>query len=444
MEAHLRRIEDVNPKVNAIVTIVAERALAQAQAADFAIARGDKLGVLHGLPVAHKDLFATAGIRTTFGSRIFEDHIPTTSAIPVEKLQEAGAITIGKTNTPEFGAGSQTFNEVFGPTRNPHDLSKTCGGSSGGSAVAVACGMVPIADGTDSGGSLRNPPAFCGVVGMRTSPGRVANPVGLNPWSTLSVSGPIARNVGDLALALSAMAGPDERCPISITEPASIFTQDLNRNFKGVRVAWFKDMGGIPFEPAILETVHAQRKVLEDLGCVVEEAEPDFEGVYQGYDTLRALGFVGDMTQHYLERREMLKETIVWEIERGLQLDAHSLAGAYALKGTAWEMMHKLMQTYEYFICPTTQVLPFDVNQPYPTQINSVKMQTYVEWQKSCILVSALENPAISVPCGYVGNLPVGLQIVGRHRQDFSVLQFAHAYEQATPHHKRVIGLEHF
>src|ERR1700734_1513491 len=256
MDAHLKQIERVNPRVNAIVTLVAEQARENARKADEAQARGATLGPLHGLPVAHKDLVETAGIRTTFGSRIFKDYVPTHDAILVERIRNAGAICIGKTNAPEFGAGSQTFNAGFGATKNPHDLTKTCGGSSGGAAVSLACGMIPIADGSDSGGSLRNPAAFCGVVGFRTAPGRVAHAAGGDSWSTIAVSGPMARTVPDVALLLSVMAGPDARCPISITEPGSRFTANLARNFKGVRVAWFKDMGGIPFDPRVLSLVN--------------------------------------------------------------------------------------------------------------------------------------------------------------------------------------------
>src|SRR5579864_3183601 len=266
LAAHLKQIDRINPKVNAIVTLVADQAMENAQKADEAQARGATLGPLHGLPVAHKDLVETAGIRTTFGSPLFKDHIPTEDAILVERIKRAGAIVVGKTNTPEFGAGSQTFNPVFGATRNPYDLTKTCGGSSGGAAVSLACGMVPIADGSDSGGSLRNPAAFCSVVGFRTAPGRVPHAAIGNAWATLGVSGPLGRTVADAALLLSVMAGPDPRCPISLTEPGARFAGNLERNFKSVRVAWFKDLGGIPFDSRVRTVVNAQRKTFEDLG----------------------------------------------------------------------------------------------------------------------------------------------------------------------------------
>lgn len=432
MAAHLKQIERVNPHVNAIVTLVVDQAMENARKADEAQAHGDALGPLHGLPVAHKDLFETAGIRTTYGSRIFKYHVPTEDAIIVEAIRKAGAIAVGKTNTPEFGAGSQTFNEVFGVTRNPYDLTKTCGGSSGGAAVSLACGMVPIADGSDSGGSLRNPAAFCGVVGMRGAPGRVPTSAVGDAWSTLSVSGPMARNVSDLALLLSAIAGPDPRCPISITEPGSRFAGNLQREFKGARVAWFKDMGGIPFDRRILEVVNAQRKVFEGLGCIVEEAEPDWNGAHDSYDTLRAWGFASTHSENVRQHPDLVKDTIRWEVERGSKITAADIARALSLRAAAWDRMRQFQQKYEYFISPTTQVLPFDVNQPYPTEIEGVRMGTYIEWQKSCILISALENSAISVPCGFADGLPVGLQIVGRHRDEWSILQLAYAFEQAT------------
>jgi len=442
MAAHLKQIERVNPKVNAIVTLIAQQATENARKADEAQAHGAPLGPLHGLPVVHKDLFDTAGVRTTYGSRILKDGVPKQDAIIVERISKAGAISVGKSNTPEFGAGSQTFNEVFGATKNPYDLTKTCGGSSGGAAVSLGCGMVPIADGSDSGGSLRNPAAFCNVVGIRVAPGRVATGAQGNAWSTISVQGPMARTVSDVAFLLSAIAGPDPRCPISISEPGSRFAGNLERSFKGTRVAWFKDMGGIPFDPRILKLVNAQRKVFENLGCIVEEAEPDWTGAHEGYDTLRAWGYATSQAENVRLHRDLVKDTIIWEVERGSKPSSADIARALALRSRAWDRMRVFQEKYEYFITPTTQVLPFDLSQPYPTEIEGVKMSTYIEWQKSCILISALENPAISVPCGFTEEgLPVGLQIVGRHRDEWSVLQVAYAFEQATKIGSRKPGI---
>lgn len=429
MTAHLKQIERVNPKVNAIVTLVADQAMENAKKADEAQARGAELGPIHGLPVAHKDLVDTKGIRTTYGSTIFKDHVPSKDAPLIESIHRGGGITIGKTNTPEFGAGSHTFNRVFGPTRNAWDPSKTCGGSSGGAAVSLACRMVPLADGSDAGGSLRNPAAWANIVGFRTSPGRVPSA----GWSTVPVLGPMARNVPDLALFLSVIAGPDPRSPIALSDPGAIFRRPLDRSFKGVRVAWFKDLGGIPFEPEIREVVNSQRKTFESLGCIVEEAEPDFTGTDEGFKTLRALMFASGQEQNVRNHRDQLKDTVLWEVDRGMKLSALDIAHAEAARMQVWERMRVFMQRFDYFIVPTTQVAPFDVNLPYPTEINGTKMETYIDWMKACYYISFVENPSLSAPAGFTNSgLPVGLQIVGRHRDDWSVLQMANAFTQAT------------
>lgn len=433
ISAHLARIEQINPKVNAIITLMSDQALEAARRADEAQVRGAPLGPLHGLPVVHKDLLDTAGIRTTYGSPLFQNYIPTADAIPVERVKQAGAIALGKTNTPEFGAGSQTFNTLFGATRNPYDLTKTCGGSSGGSAVALACRMTPLADGTDTGGSLRNPAAFCAVVGLRPAPGRVPAVVAGNAWSTLNVAGPMGRTVADVALLLSVMAGPDPRCPISLTEPGSRFASDLQRDFTGVRVAWFRDLGGIPFDRQIVDVVNRQRKVLVDLGCAVEQAEPDLTGAEEAFQTLRAWGFASRYADLVRRHRDSVKDTIIWEMERGARLTGADIAHAQHLRNQVWNRMRLFLEKYEYFVLPTTQVSPFDVNLPYVTEIEGIRMSSYIEWMKSCYWISILENPAISVPCGFTAEgLPVGLQIVGRHRDEWSVLQLAHAFEHAA------------
>jgi amidase len=436
MAAHLAKIERVNPKVNAIVTLVAERAMAEAARADESLAQGRPLGALHGLPVAHKDLVDTAGIRTTRGSPFYRDHVPTQDALIVTRIRAAGAVTVGKTNTPELGAGSQTFNTIFGATLNPYDLTKTCGGSSGGAAVALACGMVPIADGSDTGGSLRNPAAFCNVVGFRPSPGRV--PRESSSWSPLSVSGPMARPVTDVALFLSAIAGPDPRSPLFIPEDGARFAAPLGRSFKGVRVAWWRGLGGIPFEPAIRTVVDGNRRVFEDLGCVVEEAEPDFAGVDEAFPTLRYVANHPRYAGFARERQEWLKDTIKFEIAEAERRTGVDVGRALARQSQMYEDSRLFFERYEYFVLPVTQVSPFDVNVPYPTRIGDVPMATYIDWMRSCWYVTFMSNPAISVPAGFTSDgLPVGIQIVGRHRDDWSVLQLAHAFEQATGHGKR-------
>ncbi len=432
LAAHLKQIERINPKVNAIITLVPEMAADAAKRADEAQARGVALGPLHGLPIAHKDLVETQGIRTTSGSPLFKDYVPQQDDLIVQRIKRAGAITLGKTNTPEFGAGSQTFNTVFGATRNPYDTTKTCGGSSGGAAVALACGMIPIADGSDMGGSLRNPAAFCNIVGFRVSPGRVPNPKAAFAWSNLSTAGPMARSVSDLTLLLSAIAGPDPRSPLSLPEPGESFDRPLDRRFKDVRVAWFKDLGGIPFDPRVRSVVDGQRKVFENLGCVVEEAEPDFSGADFAFKTLRAWNSAATHGERIRANRGAYKDTLLNEIEEGLRLSGSDIARAESLHGQLWRRFQTFLQKYEYFVLPTTQVAPFDVNQPYPTEVNGTRMGSYIDWMKSCWYISIVGNPAISVPAGFTREgLPVGLQIVGRDRSDFSVLQLAYAFEQA-------------
>jgi amidase len=429
----VKQIERVNPKVNAIVTLVPEMAAEAAAKADEMQARNDKLGPLHGLPVAHKDLMETRGIRTTFGSPLYKDYIPAEDDLIVERIRRAGAITIGKTNTPEFGAGSQTFNKVFGATYNPYDLSKTCGGSSGGAAVALACGLAPVATGSDTGGSLRNPAAFCNVVGFRPTPGRVPNPKEAFAWWVLSTSGCLGRSVADLAFVLSTIAGPDPGAPLSINESGEIFARPLERDFKGVRVAWFKDLGGIPFDPRVRSVVDGHRSTFESLGCIVEQAEPNFATAETAFRTLRAWNSANTHGAQLQKHPDAFKETLKGEIEQGLHLTGTDLARAETAHSQFWRGFQAFLEEYEFFILPTTQVPPFDVNTPYPTEIAGVKCGNYIDWMKSCWYISTAGNPAVSVPGGFTQEgLPVGVQIVGRYREDFSVLQFAHAFEQAT------------
>jgi amidase len=438
LEAHLDQIGRVNPRVNAIITLVADQAIAQARAADAALARGDAVGPLQGLPIAHKDLFQTKGIRTTSGSPIYANHVPDHSALIVERIQRAGAITIGKTNVPEFGAGSQTFNPVFGATLNPYDTSKTCGGSSGGAAVALACGMIPIADGSDMGGSLRNPAGYCNVVGLRPAPGRVPSWPTQNGWGTLSVDGPMARTVADVALMLSAIAGPDSRSPIAIAEPGDRFAQRLDRDFRGTRIAWSRDLGGLPIDPRVTAAIDAQRHTFESLGCAVDDAEPDLTNADEIFKVLRAWSFELSHGELLRTQRDQLKDTVVWNIEAGMQLSGPDIARAERQRTALYQHMRKFMETYEFLICPVSQAPPFDVTQPYLTAINGAPMETYIDWMRSCYYISITGHPAISAPCGFTPEgLPVGVQIVGRHQDELGVLQLAYAFEQATELWKR-------
>ena len=433
LAAHLKQIERVNPKVNAIVTLVPEMAAVDAAKADEMQAHGEKLPPLHGLPVAHKDLLETRGIRTTYGSPIYKDFLPTEDNIVVARMRRAGAIIVGKTNTPEFGSGSQTFNKVFGATHNPYDLSKTCGGSSGGAAVALACGLVPVATGSDTGGSLRNPAAFSNVVGFRPSPGRVPNPKAAFAWSMLSTSGCLGRSAADLAFALSTIAGPDPGAPLSIPEPGELLARPLDRSFKGVRVAWFKNLNGIPIDPRVRSIVDAQRQAFESLGCIVEQAEPDFAPAEISFRILRAWNTAKSYGELLRQHPDSFKDTLKAEIEEGLHLTGDDLARAETAHSQLWRAFQKFMERYEYFVLPTAQLPPFDIQTPYPTEIAGVKFASYIDWMKSCWFISAVGNPAASLPAGFTSEgLPVGIQIVGRDKADFGVLQLAHAFEQAT------------
>ena len=437
VRAFIAQIERVNPKVNAVVTFVPERALKHARALD---RRKGPKPALAGLPIAYKDLLVTRGIRTTFGSRIYADNVPAEDHVLVERLTAAGAITLGKTNTPEFGAGSQTFNEVFGATLNPHDTDKTCGGSSGGAAVAVACGMLPFADGSDLGGSLRNPGNFCNVVGFRPTPGRVPNYPTMDAWATLPVLGPIARTVEDVAFLFSAMAGPDIRAPISIAEPGTVFSRPLARDFRKVRVAWSRNLGGLPVDARVTKALEAQRKVFASLGCVVEPAEPDLSGADEAFQVLRALSFAQRYGPLLEKHRDKMKDTVIWNTEKGLGLDAPQIARAMALRSDIYRRMREFMQRYEFLLLPVNQVPPFPTSQPYVTEIGGVNLESYIDWMKSCWYITVTSHPAISVPAGFTDDqpaLPVGLQIVGRYRDDFGVLQLAHAFEQETQVWKR-------
>ncbi|GIV79026.1 MAG: amidase [Litorilinea sp.] len=439
MEAHLAQIERVNPQVNAIVTLVPERALAAADAADAALARGEAMGPLHGLPIAHKDLVPTKGIRTTWGSPLYRDHVPDQNALIVERLQQAGALTMGKTNVPEFGAGSQTFNPVFGATLNPYDTTKTCGGSSGGAAVALACGMQPIADGSDTGGSLRNPASFCNVVGFRPSPGRVPAYPRAVAWFPISVQGPMARTVQDVALMLSAIAGPDPRSPIAIAEPGTKFATPLERDFRGTRIAWSPDLGGsFPVDPRVTDAIREQLPVFADLGCQVEEAAPDFRDADEAFKAWRAWAFELQYGELVKAHRDQIKETVVWNVEQGARLTGPQLGRAEVKRTALYHRVRQFMETYEFLLLPVSQVPPFDVRQEYVTEINGVAMETYIDWMKSCYYITVTGLPAISVPCGFTPEgLPVGLQIVGRHQDDLGVLQLAYAFQQATETWKR-------
>ena len=437
MQAFIAQIERVNPKINAIVTFLPDLALAAAKKFDRNF-KANKSKPLAGLPIAYKDNVPTRGIRTTSGSPVFRDHVPKIDHVIVERLGAAGAITIGKTNLPEFAAGSHTFNLVFGTTHNPYDLSKTAGGSSGGAAAAVATGMLPFADGGDLAASLRNPGNYCNVVGFRPSPGRVPHWPAPNAWNTLGVLGPIGRTVEDAAFLLAAMAGPDIRAPISISESGQQFLKPLNRNFRKVRVAWSRNLGGLPMDPRVTEVLEKQRKVFKDLGCVVEEAEPDFSGATETFETLRAVSFVQNYGELVKTRRKEVKDSIIWNVEQGWKLTPDQIAHAEAHRNVLFHRMRLFLERYEFLLCPVNQLPPFPAADEYPTVVGGELMGNYLDWMKSCYYITVTSHPAISVPAGFTKEgLPVGIQIVGRYRADFSVLQLAHAFERETQSWRR-------
>lgn len=432
LNAHLQQIERVNPILNAICTLVPEQAIEQAKAVDRAIANGTDPGPLCGLPIAIKDLTLTKGIRTTLGSAIYKDFIPDQDALYVQRLKQAGAIIIGKTNTPEFGAGSHTFNKVFGITRNPYDPDLSCGGSSGGAAVALATGMLPIADGSDMGGSLRNPAAWCNVVGFRPSPGRVPDwPSKIS--SPLPVSGPMGRTVKDVAHLLSVMAGGDERVSISINESGQRFLDPLERDFRHTRIAWTADLGRYPVDPTVVDLCRNSLSVFTDLGCEIEEAYPELAIVDEIFQIQRASLFAILAKTDYELHRDKMKDTLIWNIEKGLALSNDDIVRAESQRITLVASTVKFFEQYDYLILPAVQVPPFPVETEWVTEINGIKLETYIDWMLICCAITVTGLPAISVPCGFTPDgLPIGLQIVGKPRGDFEVLQIAHAFEQAT------------
>jgi amidase len=430
LEAHLTRIDEVNPRVNAIVTLVPERALGEAAELDARAARGEPLGLLHGLPVAIKDLMDTAGIRTTYGSPIFADHVPRRDALIVQRLRAAGAVVIGKTNTPEFGAGSHTFNEVFGPTRNPYDLGRSVGGSSGGAAAALAAGMVPIADGSDLGGSLRNPASFCNVVGLRPSPGRVASTRPGNAWDPMSLLGPMARSTDDAALLLAAISGADPRAPLSLDEDPAPFASLVPRELAGARIAWSDDVDGLPIDPAVSAAMAATRERLEAAGATVVPVDLDLSGADQVFETFRAFEFFASHGPEVREHPELTKPEVVQDVGWGAALTADQLAEAGRLRTDLFRRVGALIADYDALAMPTVQLPPFPVEWRYPETVAGVEMEKYYTWMRSCTRISATNLPALSVPATFTDDgLPVGLQLVGNHNEELRLLELTASIE---------------
>ncbi|MEM7541463.1 MAG: amidase [Pseudomonadota bacterium] len=433
IESFLTRIDSTNPVLNAIVTRCDESAMSQAAELDRAFNPAGK--PLYGLPIAVKDLALTEGLRTTFGSPIFESFVPTEDDLFVARLRAAGAIIIGKTNTPEFGAGSQTFNQIFGSTKNPYDPQKTCGGSSGGAAVAIATGMLPFADGSDLGGSLRNPAAFCNVVGFRPSPGRVPNWPKQFSSEQLAVSGPMAREVTDVALLLSVMAGPDPRVPISLNEPGEIFNRPLARGWRNTKIAFSSNLNLFEVDREISQTLEHALPVFETLGMDIREDCPDLSSAEEIFTTLRGWMFAARFEELLKQHREKIKDTVVWNIEQGLQLTVSDLTRAESLRSTLIANTAKFFQDYDFLVCPSTQVLPFPIETEWIREINGVQMSSYLGWMGICWAITVTGCPAISLPIGFSRDgLPIGMQIVAPRGKDFELLQLAYAFEQETQH----------
>ena len=424
LDAHIARIEAVNPALNAIVTTTFEAARVHADALDNG---SPSEGALAGLPIAHKDLVATKGIRTTYGSPLYANHVPERDDLIVERMRRTGAVTIGKTNTPEFGAGSHTFNRVFGATRNPYHLGKTCGGSSGGAAVALAAGMVPVADGSDTGGSLRNPAAFCNVVGFRPSPGRVPLWPG-NPWSDLSTAGPMARTVDDAALLFSVLAGPDPRIPNGLPALDSFLPLEPV-NLANLRIAVTEDFGGLPVQRPIREAISALRQRLAEAGATVVDATPDLSDARRIFHILRADGFRRRFGAFTTAQRAELKDTIVWNLDAGLELSLDDYDWVVRARTALVERVGEFFKNVDLLIGPTTQVLPFDIDVDWVREIEGQRMNTYIEWMESCSWITVTCCPALSLPAGFRDGLPVGAQLIAPLRSDVFLLRAAKAVE---------------
>ena len=434
LDLHLARIAERNPELNAIVSLDEERARESAAAADQALTSGAEVGPLHGLPFAFKDTHDVAGWRTTYGSPLFADHVPDVDDLLVERVRAAGVVIMGRTNVPEFAAGSHTFNRVFGTTLNPVDPTRSAGGSSGGAACALASGMVPLADGSDMGGSLRNPASFCGVVGLRPSLGRVPSWPTDNLWETTSVGGPMARDVGDLALLLSVMAGPDPRVPGALGDPGIVFAPPVSGTLAGLRVAVSVDLGGVLEVAAeVASVVTGSAAVFEAAGATVSSAYPTLPEADDTFRTLRAWTFQAGLGPLLAEHPDDLKQTLADNIRAGEHLTGADVARAYTQRTHLSERMREFFTTHDLLVLPTSQVPPFPADQEYPAEINGKPMETYLDWMRACYLITVTGCPAISVPVGRTSDgLPVGVQLVAAHGADRFLLEVAAALEVAA------------
>lgn len=422
------RVGEVDGRVNALPTLCFDRARAHAEkiAAEPAADRGP----LGGLPVAIKDLCAVAGVRSTYGSPIYAENVPDRSDHIVERLEASGGVVYAKSNTPEFGAGASTFNEVFGRTHNPWNLSRSVAGSSGGSAAALVSGQAWLAHGSDMGGSLRNPASFCGCVGMRPSAGRVPSGPGADLFDVLGQQGPMARNVGDLGLFLDGMAGPDRREPFAQPGTAGMFRAAAEGPRVPKRVAYSPDLGVTPVDPQVRRITEAAARRFEAMGAVVEEATPDLSGAHQAFQTLRGISFATGHARHYAEERSKLKPDVIWNIERGHEVTGAELVEANLIRTRMTANLAAFFETYDLLLSPATIVSPFAVEDRTVMSCDGQDFETYIDWLAIAFAVTLTSAPALSLPCGFTEDgLPVGLQMVGPLRGDAEVLSFAAALE---------------
>ena len=440
MQAYLAQVERFNPTVNALVSLRShEDVLDEAAQRDRELDQGQSRGWMHGMPQAIKDLAATQGLRTTLGSPLFAEHVPQEDAISVARVRASGAIIIGKTNVPEFGLGSQTYNSVFGTTGNAYDPRLVAGGSSGGAAVALALRMLPVADGSDMMGSLRNPGAFNNVFGLRPSQGRV--PHGPAPElfvQQLATEGPMGRSVADVARLLSVQAGYDPRVPLSLKEDPAVLGEPLQRDFKGARLGWLGDYNGyLPMEDGVMSLCESALKDFAALGCEVEHCQPEFslERLWQTWLVHRHWLIQGSLGAAYADpqKRALLKPEAQWEVQGGLQLSAADVYQASINRSDWYRALGKLFERYDFLLLPTAQVFPFDAQQAWPRLVAGREMDTYHRWMEVVIGPTLAGLPSMNVPVGFnPQGLPMGLQIIGPAQADRAVLQLAYAHEQLT------------
>ncbi|MFQ5985536.1 MAG: amidase [Alphaproteobacteria bacterium] len=435
-----QRIAATDGVLNALPTLCLDRARDHAKRfAEGKVRPSEGPGGLYGLPIAVKDLNDIAGVRTTYGSPLFADHVPTRSDVLVERLEAKGAIVLAKSNTPEFGAGATTFNEVFGATRNPWDVRLTCGGSSGGSAAALAAGQVWLATGSDLGGSLRIPASFCSVVGLRPSPGRVAAAPRTLPFDDMSIKGPMGRTVGDVALMLDAMAGHDPRDPLSIPAPGSCFVEAVERPRPPRRVGFSPDLGIAPVDPEVARISEQAAHRFTELGAEVDAACPDFRDAAATFQTLRAAAFLASLGPLVQRHRASFKPEIIWNVDKGLAVSTEELGAALRARGQLYERVAAFFQRCDVLATPAVVAPPFPVEQRYLTEVAGVVFDNYVEWLVLSFAITLTSCPAISVPCGFTQDgRPVGLQLVGPPRGEHALLSAAACFERLVDLAERV------